>query len=377
MTKSADVLMNECKIWLKEKVFPRWMRVGIYPDSKLFVENFSFDGEPQASHCRALVQSRQIYSFVEGVRLEILEKNVVRQIIENATDAFIQFYEKPNGSFIHAVDPKGSAVNEDVDLYTQAFALFGLAQTFSLSAKSSYKVAALKNIEYLKKERAVVTGGFTEIKSGKTMYQSNPHMHLFEALISWAEIDSDPTWKNQAREIFNLCKTHFLDPATGVLGEHFNERWEPLRENGQFMFEPGHQFEWCWLLYQYKRVCDPSADIGFANKLFAIAERVGLSPDKRLAYDEIWSGGSAKKKTSRFWPQSERVKAAIVMKNTNVADVSLQALIDYFLDMDRGLWKDTLMEDGTYANVPVKSSSLYHIINAMSEYLKYRPEIAA
>ena len=171
MTKSADVLMNECKIWLKEKVFPRWMRVGIYPDSKLFVENFSFDGEPQASHCRALVQSRQIYSFVEGVRLEILEKNVVRQIIENATDAFIQFYEKPNGSFIHAVDPKGSAVNEDVDLYTQAFALFGLAQTFSLSAKSSYKVAALKNIEYLKKERAVVTGGFTEIKSGKTMYQ--------------------------------------------------------------------------------------------------------------------------------------------------------------------------------------------------------------
>jgi mannose-6-phosphate isomerase len=41
-----------------------------------------------------------------------------------------------------------------------------------------------------------------------------------------------------------------------------------------------------------------------------------------------------------------------------------------------GLWLDTLTENGTFAEQPVKASSLYHIINALSEYITLRPRVA-
>ena len=358
--------------WLKEKVFPLWLKEGVDSQANFFIENLNFEGKAQVTPRRALVQARQIYSFAEGARLHVLDQALAKQIVESSTRSFIKLYSLSNGAFVHSVSNDGKHLNFDVDLYTQAFALFGLAQAFEFSQGAEFKVAALKLYSYLNTERRNKAGGFTEIKDKKLLFQSNPHMHLFESALAWLKIDSDPIWKSLANELYDLCTDKFIDSKTGLLAEHFDQNWKPIRTDDNFIFEPGHLYEWSWLFYQYRKLIH--GDNEESRSLFNLAEKFGLSANQELAFDEIWSNGKVNKSSSRFWPQCERIKSAAILNENKVADVAMKSLMDHFLDMNRGLWKDTLLESGQYADIPVKASSLYHIINAISEFVAVRPK---
>lgn len=353
--------------WLKEKVFPLWTKKGIDFANGAFIESLSFEAEPQTSARRALVQARQIYSFVEATRLGILNPNDVAPIVEKAVGSLVKNYEQASGAYIHSVDVSGKPQNKDLDLYTQAFVLFGFAQAYDVLRKLEIKHEALKVLKYLLRERKNTAGGFTEIKNGEVFFQSNPHMHLFEAILMWTKIDDDPHWHPLAVELYELCIHKFIDAKTGFLAEHFDANWNSIRENGNFIFEPGHQYEWAWLFNQYEQITGTSVQDA-SRKLFQQAEKFGLSPEKDLAYDEVWSDGKVKKTSSRFWPQCERIKAAVVLGEHSVADVAMTSLFKNFL-LDQGLWRDTLLEKGKFDSQPAKASSLYHIINAISEYV--------
>jgi len=131
------------------------------------------------------------------------------------------------GSFAHAIGLDRKIPNESTELYTQAFVLFALAQTYSLTRDEKYKTRAKKLMNYLNRERRAPGGGYTEIKEGKTLYQSNPHMHLFEASIAWMATDTDPEWQMTADQIVELLLHKFIDEKTGALCEHFSENWIP------------------------------------------------------------------------------------------------------------------------------------------------------
>lgn len=359
--------------WLSEKVFPLWSAEGIDSQSGAFVESISFAGKAENSSRRALVQARQIYSFVEAWRLDVIKKDRLKPIIQRAIHAWIKLYRQPSGAFIHSVNTAGKPMNTDLDLYTQAFVLFGLAQAYEVfqsdeSQAHEIKSQALKVLNYLKTERKnPAGGGYTEIKNGELLYQSNPHMHLFEAALAWTRLESDPQWRSLSDELYQLCCQKFIDSSTGFLAEHFDQNSQPLREGNRFIFEPGHHYEWAWLFVQYEKITGQSVGDRPQN-LFELAEKFGLTPDKTLAYDEILSDGKVKKNTSRFWPQCERIKAAVALKNFEVADEAMKALFNHFIISDQGLWKDNL----TNTEGPAKGSSLYHIINAISEYVQFR-----
>lgn len=363
-------LQQDTMNWLKNRVFPLWSTTGFDSKAGTFIESLNFEGQALSTPLRALVLARQIYSFAEGVRLQAIEKSSALKLIEQSTDYFIKNYSLPNGAFVHSVDKNGH-VNKDTDLYSQAFAIFALAHAYEFIPKAEYKTAALKLVSYLHAERRNPAGGYTEIKGGKVLFQSNPHMHLFEAALAWAKIDLDSTWKKLAQELHDLCRSQFIDAKTHFLAEHFNEKWESIKEDGQFIFEPGHHFEWSWLFYQYQQMTGTDCS-AVSESLFKTAEQYGLSAHGELAYDEIWSNGTPHKKSSRFWPQTERIKAAVVLKKFDSADKAMKALIQHYLVMDKGLWRDTRLENGSYADIPVKASSLYHIINAISEYKNHR-----
>lgn len=363
-------LQQDTMNWLKNRVFPLWSTNGFDRTAGTFIESLNFEGQALISPLRALVLARQIYSFAEGLRLQSIEKNLALKLIEQSTEYFITKYSLPDGSFVHSVDKNGH-LNKDRDLYSQAFAIFALAHAYEFIPRADFKTAALKVVSYLQTERKNSLGGYTEIKGGKVLFQSNPHMHLFESALAWVKIDSDPTWKELAQEIHDLCRTKFIDNKTQFLAEHFNEKWEPIKENGNFIFEPGHHFEWSWLFYQYQQLIGTDCK-AVSESLFKSAEQYGLSTNGELAFDEIWSNGIPNKKSSRFWPQTERIKAAVVLNRPESADKAMKALVQHYLLMEKGLWRDTRLEDGSYADIPVKASSLYHIINAISEYKRHR-----
>lgn len=376
-------LMAMSRDWLARDVFPFWSVQGVDPKDLSFYETLNREGTPVAVPKRAMVQARQIYSFVEGFRMGLLSKEEVTKILKPAADFFVKSYAQPNGGFVHAVNLDGTIADSKMDLYAQAFGLFGLAAAYEVLQEARFKETAKNLLSYLKRERAFKNGGYSEIVNGKIGHEANPHMHLFEAAIAWMRLDSDPLWAEFAAELAKICRDKFFDSKVEALSEHFDPDWRPLNEGARFIWEPGHHYEWAWLFVQYAEVSKTKMD-QIPVKLFRKSEDQGRAPGTGFAYDEVWSDGEVKKNSSRFWPQSERIKAAVSLgalapsgekaKYAEAADQALQNLFQYFEGMKPGLWEDTRLANGEFVNLPVKSSSLYHIINAISEYARLRPQ---
>jgi mannose/cellobiose epimerase-like protein (N-acyl-D-glucosamine 2-epimerase family) len=384
MAKTFNDRIEFSKKWLKDDVYPLWFSKGIDSENGAFVEELSSEGSPVAKARRAMVQARQIYSLNEGVKLNVFSETKAKPAMEKAMRFLMQTYALPSGAFLHALNIDGSHHNDQVDLYTQAFILFGLGNSFEVLKKEEYRDAAFRLVNYLESERRSPNGGYSEILSDKVCYQSNPHMHLFEAVLFWLRIDSDPLWKKMATEIFELCRDKFMNNDAGAVCERFDSDWSPEKESGKFVWEPGHQYEWAWLLLQFEELTgEPTRPI--AEKLFQRTERFGINPTTGFVYDEVWSDHTVKSKTSRFWPQGERIKAAVELglKTNSIekelygkaADQGFDSLFKYFEGVMPGLWTDKILESGEATKANAKASSLYHIVNALSEYATKRPRL--
>lgn len=355
--------------WLSKDVFPLWIQKGLDREYGGFHENLSLSGDLITSHKRTMVQARQIYSFRIGAQLGVCDQETAKSAIESGADFMMKAGSLLSGGFRHAATTDGKPSDDTPDLYAQAFALFGLGHAFAMTKNPDYKSRAVQLIGYLKGERAVKAGGFTEVKGGTISYASNPHMHLFEACLTWAEEDSeDPRWLELATHVVDLCLTRFIDKKTGTLAEYFNPDWTPIQEGGKHVFETGHQYEWSWLMGRYEKLS--GRDLGAARKnLVNLSEKFGICPKRRAAIDENWSDGSPKKLSARFWPQTERVKAVVSLKMYGEANEALTVLNRYLTTPCPGTWYDSCDQDGKMNPGPVKSSSLYHIIGAQSEFV--------
>jgi len=78
--------------------------------------------------------------------------------------------------------------------------------------------------------------------------ESNPHMHLLEACLAWAEIGGDPGWTSWVRRLAELAVSRFIRKDSGAIGESYTAAWQPAPGLAGRIIEPGHQFEWAWLL---------------------------------------------------------------------------------------------------------------------------------
>lgn len=378
-----NLLKSQSLTWLQNDVFPLWSTTGVHPEGG-FYENISFDGSTTDGARRAMVQCRQIYSMLCGARLNALSKAKAEKLATESTQFLIKNYQQENGSVALSLKSlRPYEIDPSPELYTQAFALFGMAQAYSIQNAPEFKASALKLLNYLQSERRNSHGGWTEIKSGEVSYASNPHMHLLEAALAWVAVDSDPTWKDLALEIHNLALTKFIDPKKGILGEYFSPEWQPLlNSDGLYLYEPGHQFEWAWLF----KVSDEllgTKTFEVRHNLFKLAEKHGVHPQRKIVYDEVWSNFQPKKESSRFWPQCERIKAAVRLGSeasetalyAKAADEALTVLNKYFETPAPGMWYDMMDEKDQFSGDFSKSSSLYHIINAIEEYSIYREKL--
>lgn len=387
MNKTALDLIAKSENWLRHDVIPLWSEQGIDHQTGGFFEALSPDGKPLPLPRRALVQSRQIYSFLTAAKLNLLDPKKANQIVTNGVDYLIKNYFQNGGACIHAITPEGLPQNSDLDLYTQAFALFALGCGFEVSKNPTYKTQALKLLNYLNSNRKAPGGGYTEIKNSTVYFQSNPHMHLFEAALTWLQVDPCQEWKTLASDLFTLSKTKFIDEETKTLCEHFNEGWIKHRSteaNNAFIFEPGHHYEWSWLMAWFDDLTGSNSK-SLRHSIYTTADKYGLTKNN-LAVDEVYSDFKIKKQSSRFWPQCERIKAAVKLglesptaeqpQFAKSADEALTALFGYFNLPVKGLWQDMLLENGIFSKQDPKASSLYHIINAMFEYKTIRPKLS-
>jgi mannose/cellobiose epimerase-like protein (N-acyl-D-glucosamine 2-epimerase family) len=354
--------------WLTHDAIPLWQGSGIdWKDGGFFEALALEDATPLNQPKRALVQARQIYSFRVARDLGIVPAETARKIIAHGSDFLLKHYRLPTGEFIHSVEKDGKPIKIIPELYTQAFALFGLAHAYAVDPQPEILIVAKALLKYLHSERRVPSGGFSEIQNGNTAYESNPHMHLFEAALSWMDVDPDPEWRKLADELLQLCLDKFLN--SGVIAEHFDAHWVPLKTDGRFVFEPGHQYEWLWLMGRYEKHTGKDL-LSVRKQLFDQCEKVSICPTRKVVFDEMWSDMTPKTKSSRFWTQCERIKAASSFDSgEKTVDEAVQALLMFFETPKSGLWFDGCSESSEFSHQPAKASSLYHIIGAMGELL--------
>jgi mannose/cellobiose epimerase-like protein (N-acyl-D-glucosamine 2-epimerase family) len=361
--------------WLEEVAFPLWSTKGFDEKTNLFHENIERDGSITNDTQRSMVQARQIYCTSAMIENGAPNGEALKARLASVLKTYIATFQRPNGAFSFSISSHSSP-HSDSDLYAQAFALFALARGFLSLKDPALEAAALKLLTYLGQERRLRQGGYSEFEKGKAVCRSNPHMHLFEAAVEWMIASKNSHWSELAAELFSLFDKKILSQRP-MIAEEFDDTWEPLlNAEGAFYIEPGHHFEWAWLIARYAGLTNPD-HLKISERLFAIGNEHGVMPHSETAVDQVWSNGKVKSSAARFWPQCERIKAASYLarkssgeKKANYERAALRSaanLTDYLQPIDTGLWSDSRDAHGAMIYGRSKGSSLYHIAGAILE----------
>lgn len=359
--------------WLTEYAYPLWSAQGVDADNGGFVEVLNQAGQAQEKFRRARVQPRQIYSFAMAKQFEW--KGDYRAIVRRGMNYFVEHYRREDGLFRTLCDVNGAALDNRAYLYDQAFALLSFALAAqSLDTRSEFEPQALALREAICKKLKTQEKGFVSSDArsdvGSDIRESNPHMHLLEACIAWSKVGTDNGWIAMVEEITELAMEKFIQPS-GALKEFFTDNWQLATGTPGRIVEPGHQFEWAWLLLQCDHN-DRQRRRNAALKLIDIGESHGVR--NGVAINALLDDFSIHDANARCWCQTERIKAAVLAaqvtgneKYWSMACDAIEGLMRYLDTPVKGLWLDIQQPDGSLIDAPSPASSFYHIIAAIAQ----------
>ena len=339
--------------WLFEDALPLWAERGLDPQGG-FHDQLDDDGRPVDAPKRARVQGRQVMVFAEAGRLGW--SGDWRAQVEHGL-AFLDRMGDADG-----VTPStfGTGAGE-VDLYDQAFVLLALA--YDTRPEAAGRAGRLWRAL---QARFPGDPGFREPEPAPSPLQSNPHMHLYEAVLAWRALNPVAPWRQAPAMFRRMTLELFIDPATGLLGERFaadgtlaaDEAW------------PGHQFEWGWLLL-HDAEATPSTD-AVAERLIRLGADLGVDRKREVAIFSHRLDGRKIDPEARLWSQTERLRAALAMRTRRPKDpfweaealAAFGAIRRFLSEPGGGLFRDRMRADGTLVVEPSKASTLYHLMSA-------------
>ncbi|MEM7243364.1 MAG: AGE family epimerase/isomerase [Pseudomonadota bacterium] len=362
-----------------------WAQHGYDQDHGGFHDQLTQTGQPEDIPKRCRVQARQIYSFIEAGRLGW--EGPWQELSTQALAFMLDHYRMTNGAMRSRVNRDGTPYDDVIDNYDQAFAIFALAHAYRVIPDQAIKAPAIEVLDYLRAHRAHPGGGFFEDSTQApdprtTPLLANPHMHLLEAALAWLDVGCKEPWQTLADEIVALALGRFIDSSSGALREFFDLDWQPVVGVQGRLVEPGHLFEWQWLLQRYANYAGPIVDKHALRKavaqLYAFADRFGLRHDRTITVAALLTDGSLYDGASRVWPQTERIKAAMLQAQVCPAEAkryhqdaseAWYGLSPFLTVPMNGLWYDRITPSGKAIANASPASSLYHLIGAMSALL--------
>lgn len=365
--------------WMRTQALPLWSTTGISPEGGS-VERLTLAGaRDRAGFKRLRVQARQIYVFSHA---HLMGMPSMLAPARAAYDFMVAHGRSPEGGWVYHLGDAGGVVDGKRDLYCQAFVVLALAWWHRASGEEEPLRLAQETLDtidtaYGRDDRR----GWICCLPDHGEFQQNPHMHLFEALLALHAVAPDARTEAWLHRIRALFTDHLFDAETSTLGEFFDAEWQPLPgARGQHV-EPGHHYEWVWLLHQAEKVGVGSAEPA-ASALFAHAERHGLAPGA-LIYDDITRDGQVTGPDSRCWPQTERIKALLALgeaSGTTDLDAlcdALDALWTHYLApaTQHGAWIDHVTADHAPRAKDVPASTLYHLYVAYAELVRCAPAL--
>ncbi len=378
-TSTARHASLRAKAWAIEKALPLWYDAGFDEVWGGFHERLDFAGRPLVHDVprRVMVQARQIYVFAHADLLGWWPDQKGR--VARAVDTMITRFRGVDGrpGLVHSIHADGRVANAARDTYAYAFVLFALGWTLRRGRDARLEALADEIAVELDAQLAAPTGGGFLTQSPPPVNRErlqNPHMHLIEAFLALYESTGKAAWLARAGEIFALLTTRFLAHDPPVLVEYFDAAWQPQPGQRGRLWEPGHHFEWAWLLRRYSHLAGRDA-VRPVRALHDIAWAQGRDSIGHIV-DECEAGGGHVKASRRCWPHTEALKSLAIEAEHAGGDSAYgertatvyERLFGTFLSAPvEGGWIDHVGADGKPLVDYMPASTLYHVFLAIAE----------
>lgn len=369
-------VVESAENWLFNRAFPFWMEHGVDRRNGGFIESLSLAGSDSgAPFKRTRVTCRQIYVFCQA---ETLGVEGAREIVQHGLD----FLTGPtwlgeNKGFARRVSRTGEELDPTPDLYDYAFIIFALSWGYKITKDETLREWAHIALDCAERFLRDANGkGFWHDADREGWRQQNPHMHLLEGALVAVEVFGDDRFAALADEVVGLFRTTFFDHANGVLPEFFDPDWSSAPGRAGSITEPGHQYEWAWILFHCNRLIGvDSSEI--VRRLIASADAHGINQSTGLVYNAVDRSGQVLDAGQRSWPNTERLKAACALYELDgvdplpIFDQALSGLLQYHLCHNpEGTWIDMFDDASNPTSQLIPSSTLYHVVLGFAETLR-------
>lgn len=304
----------------------------------------------------AVLNSRILWTFSASYKL--LQKEKYLQNADRACHYLLEyFFDKKYGGVFWSVDFKGTPVDTKKHIYALAFAVYGLAEYYSVTKLSQAKDHAISlydiiiEYSYDRLHRGFIEAlaqDWQPLKnfrlSGKDANEPksmNTHLHLLEAFTNLYRIWPDEQLKKRIVELIRIFIEHIIHPDTHHLILFFDDSWNPKSDIISF----GHNIEASWLMCEAAETIDDERleqEVNEWSVKIAFAASKGLDRDGGLWYEQ---DGDRFIKEKHWWPQSEAMigfyNAWQLTGNKEFLDQSVRTwkfVQTYLLDSRYGEW---------------------------------------
>ncbi len=380
---SLPVQSQRFTAWLQNSALPFWSQQGINPQTGAVYEKFNADHQPDLGAVfRSRVQARQIFVFAAAYQQGWLPDALP---VVAGIQHFLNRHAKKDSSdagYVHSLTVAGEQLDQKLDAYDFAFFLLSCAYRYQSFSDLQALDQANKLLQQIEHQFRSVPGGWMEGDYSSPYRRQNPHMHLFEAFLALYQVTKDGKWLAKAGQIYTLFETVFFRADQGVLLEYFTDQWQPLPGPQGQIVEPGHMFEWVWLLRWYQQLTGTPVDY-YCETLYQNGLKLGLEASTGLIYDEVVPGQEPLKKTKRLWPLTELIKASLAqakassepqyqLKAEQQAAFTIDLLFRFYLPANvTGLYVDQLDANNQVCVADAPASTLYHLMVAGLEARAY------
>lgn len=371
-------ILSTCQSFVYEQLLKNWALHGINKEYGYSYESMTHEwvGNP-VGRLRLLTQCRQLYTFSHADQIQNSDEwhALLRPLFDFITTNY--FFED---RWFFSLNDDLTIKDTQSDAYTLAFVLLAFSHYYRATKDDRALHYMKKTHLFLLDKMQAKTGGFYEsypIDTHQTRRQ-NPHMHLLEGYIAAFETTQDEDYKKIIASLLSLSLEHFYDKKTKTLREFFTQDWHLDPATGH-QIEPGHHFEWVWLLYQANKILPNPDYTDLAQQLWRTAVRYGFSENGGI-YNQI-DGDTYQPidKEKRIWPITEYLKAITVMpigkeEKIDRLEKALRFMQKHYL-LDDGCWNEYLNEDNSAKNYPLPGTSSYHIFLGLTEVLRWSKNI--
>lgn len=278
------------------------------------------------------------------------------------------FHDAEHGGWFYSIDPQGAPLDRRKDLYTHAFIIFACAHYWAKVREPLVESVLNAALDVVAERfadddglyEAVLDEDWTTLNSGPLQ---NPLMHLAEALLATVEIRDDAATLATLNELAAAMQRRFVDNQHGVMLE------KPLDAVDNW-YEPGHQFEWYFLLESSPHLRGSALHQSLSTA-FVHAEIQGVDPQTGAVAASLTSDGQIIDGTQRIWAQAEYLRA-LTLRTDSAAVLAkqLSALQAQFLHASG--WNECLDGNGKVSRSDMPSTTPYHLATcyiSLTEYL--------